>query len=216
MARPLHIFVWGPEAPLRRELDQAAPGFWLTREVLPQRGIVFAPGVEIGEGRRSPPFAPLPSPSRSYKSLLSGEISLWLFLLSRREKYCHNGDGLLATITASACLGVHDGDHGPLRRSPVSHTRKYCHGGGAALADRLGWGTMMVPPPPLLVAANRMVKPKTRGCANRGPLGAKMRSSACLQTRQVLPQRGHGLRPPSRRRLAWGPRRRSRPLPAVP
>jgi hypothetical protein len=32
-----------------------------------------------------------------------------------------------------------------------------------AFADRLGWGTIMFPLRPLLVAANRMVKPKTGG-----------------------------------------------------
>jgi hypothetical protein len=37
---------------------------------------------------------------------------------SRREKYCHNGGMASPTTTASACLGVHDGDHGPFRRSP--------------------------------------------------------------------------------------------------
>jgi hypothetical protein len=36
----------------------------------------------------------------------------------RREKYCHNGGMAFAHDHAPACLGVHDGDHGPFRRSP--------------------------------------------------------------------------------------------------
>jgi hypothetical protein len=38
--------------------------------------------------------------------------------ISRRDKYCHNGGMAFAPGSASACLGVHDGDHGPFRRSP--------------------------------------------------------------------------------------------------
>jgi len=55
--------------------------------------------------------------------------------------------------------------------------RKYCPNGGTAFAGRLGWGTMMVPLRALLIAANRMVKPKTSGCGGQCPLGAEMRSS---------------------------------------
>jgi hypothetical protein len=47
-----------------------------------------------------------------------------------------------------------------------------------------------------------MAKPSIEGCGNGAPLGAEMRSFAWMP--EVLPQRGHGLRPPSRRRLAWG------------
>ena len=43
-----------------------------------------------------------------------------LACLSRGEKYCHNGGMASPTITASACLGVQDGDHGPFRRSLAS------------------------------------------------------------------------------------------------
>ena len=36
-----------------------------------------------------------------------------LACLSRGEKYCHNGGMASPTITASACLGVQERDHGP-------------------------------------------------------------------------------------------------------
>jgi hypothetical protein len=82
--------------------------------------------------------------------------------ISRRDKYCHNGGMAFAPGSASACLGVHDGDHGPFRRSPENSPfagekpqglgsvpfggsdglvclflhggRKYCHNGGRAFA----------------------------------------------------------------------------------
>src|SRR6266536_650773 len=50
--------------------------------------------------------------------------------------------------------------------------------GGMAFADRLGGGRSWCPLRPLLIPANRMVKPKTREYGDRSPLGAKMRSSA--------------------------------------
>jgi hypothetical protein len=61
-------------------------------------------------------------------------------------------------------------------------------------------------PPPLLVAGNRMVKPKTRGGDNRGPFGGEDAVICLLLCRRekYLPQRGHGLPRPSRRRLARG------------
>jgi hypothetical protein len=39
-------------------------------------------------------------------------------LLLRREVLAQRGHAPSPTTTASACLGVHDGDHGPFRRPP--------------------------------------------------------------------------------------------------
>jgi hypothetical protein len=69
MARPLHIFVWGPEAPLRRELDQAAPGFLAYARSTATTGALRSPPItasacgvhdaDHGPFRRSPEKASL-------------------------------------------------------------------------------------------------------------------------------------------------------------
>jgi hypothetical protein len=51
-------------------------------------------------------------------------------------------------------------------------TREVLPQRGMALRGQVGMGTM-VPPAPLLVAANRMVKPQTSGRRNRCPLGRR-------------------------------------------
>jgi hypothetical protein len=49
-----------------------------------------------------------------------------------------------------------------------------------------------------------LLQGKRLGVRDSRPLGSGMDSSAFSQPQEVLPERGHGLRPPSRRRLGWG------------
>jgi hypothetical protein len=85
---------------------------------------------------------------------------------------------------------------------------------------RASWPAARGPSSPSWPPLRHPQKPavcRRNGLRCRGPcaLGTAIRASA-LQTREVLPQRGHSLRQPSRRRLHRGPRWRSWPLPSVP
>jgi hypothetical protein len=112
--------------------------------------------------------------------------------------------------------------------SSASYRSKYCHNGGMPLrsplraASREGGAGQKGPRSPSRSPSRSPTRcrfageqPRVRGSVSFGG----SHGLACLfagLAREVLPQRGPGLRPPSWRRLAWGPRRRSWPLPAAP
>jgi hypothetical protein len=116
---------WAPlnRRPLRA--GEAGPSLADPR-VLPQRGMAFADRLRWG--RESHPLRTLLIAANRMVKLNMGGAGMALlwgrrwarlpYFPSKREKYCHNGAWSSLPITASTCLGVHDGDRGQFRRTP--------------------------------------------------------------------------------------------------
>ena len=152
--------------------------------------------------------------------------------LSKRDKYCRNGGMAFAHHQASACLGVHDGDHGPFRWSlemaglqgKSRRGRGPCPLGAAIDSSALAAARSTAPQrghrlsprsrrasrggcrpegprsrswPPMWFPRSCPFAGKRFGDRDSHPLGAAMDSSAFSLPQEVLPQRGHGLRPRS-------------------
>jgi hypothetical protein len=176
------------QAPLGAKISGSGSCLFSGREKYCHKGAWPSPlSVEIGGG--SPPFAPISVPSRSDNSLQScmkacwgcGVHALWgqrwtrlparSVLLRTREVLPQRGHRRRPPSRRRLAWGVHDGDHGPFRRSPEN--------GWFAGEKSAGSGVRALWGPPW----------------TRLPFFAAMTSTAIT---------GHGLRPPSRRRLALG------------
>jgi hypothetical protein len=105
------------------------------------------------------------APSGALARSASDPTSPTTAIFSRRKKYCHNGGMAFAHHHGVGLPGVHDGDHGPFRRSLETGLLqgKTRRGPGSALFG--------------------------------GSNGLVCLSSFFSQPQEVLPQRGHDLRP---------------------
>jgi hypothetical protein len=117
-------------------------------------------------------------------------------------------NGIMAPSQKDAHLQVKRagaGDSRPLGAAMGSsrlflQTREVLPQRGHGLRGQAGMGADDGAPPPLLVAANRMVKPKPEGAGIEALWGAELRSSALPGTAGTsTATTGHGRRPPARR-----------------